>query len=109
MQLESLHNAGYIHQDIKPENVTLGLGKDTATIHLIDFGMAKSYKKYKSQDHIEEKMSGLMFGTLLYASVNAHKGMLLSRRDDIQSLVFMLIYMCNGELPWPQIDDPSQE
>ena len=45
-----------------------------------------------------------MVGTALFASINAHKGSELSRRDDIESLVYTLIYLITGTLPWKNIN-----
>ena len=42
-RLEFMHNLGYIHRDMKPENIMIGMGKKSNIVHLIDFGLVKRY------------------------------------------------------------------
>lgn len=101
-RLESIHQLNYIHRDIKPDNFTLGLHRAEKLIYLIDFGLAKRYRHPITKQHIpyRENSSLGLVGTLRYASVNAHLGMELSRRDDLEALFYMLIYFVRGSLPW---------
>ena len=101
-RLESIHQLHYIHRDIKPDNYTLGVHRAEKLIYLIDFGLAKRYRHPVTKQHIPyRENSGLgVVGTLRYASVNAHLGMELSRRDDLEALFYMLIYFVRGSLPW---------
>jgi len=39
-------------------------------------------------------------GTVRYASVHAHLGRTASRRDDLESLAYTLIFLHRGRLPW---------
>lgn len=101
-RLESMHQLHYIHRDIKPDNFTLGVDRAEKLIYLIDFGLAKRYRHPETKQHIpyrENRGLGVV-GTLRYASVNAHLGMELSRRDDLEALFYMLIYFVQGSLPW---------
>jgi len=91
---ESIHNKGIIHRDIKPENILL----QNNDINLIDFGLSKSYLKSKKHYPYNDKKS--FVGTTRYASLNVHKNIAYSRRDDLESLFYVMIYLYFGKLPW---------
>ena len=95
--LMKIHDNGFIHRDIKPENFLLTLSKPTKVI-LIDFGISKPY--LINNQHIEFKRKNKFLGTLNFASINAHKLYEQSRRDDLESLTYILIYFFFGELDW---------
>jgi serine/threonine protein kinase len=95
--LMKIHDNGFIHRDIKPENFLLTLSKPTKVI-LIDFGISKPY--LINNQHIDFKCKNKFLGTLNFASINAHKLYEQSRRDDLESLAYILIYFFFGELDW---------
>jgi len=98
--LEHLHSAFFIHRDIKPENLAIGVSRKVDQIYLLDFGLAKKYKSCTTKEHIPYKDGKEFTGTMRYASVNTHLGIEQSRRDDLESLGFVLIYLAKGSLPW---------
>eukprot|EP00826_Nyctotherus_ovalis_P003304 TRINITY_DN10671_c0_g1_i3.p2 TRINITY_DN10671_c0_g1~~TRINITY_DN10671_c0_g1_i3.p2 ORF type:complete len:197 (-),score=52.51 TRINITY_DN10671_c0_g1_i3:85-675(-) len=98
--VEQLHSGFYVHRDVKPENLAVGVGKKEDKIHIFDFGLAKRYINDTTREHIGYKDGKEFVGTVRYASVNAHLGIEQSRRDDLESLGFVLVYLAKGSLPW---------
>jgi serine/threonine protein kinase len=78
----------------------IGLDSQKYTIHVIDFGLARRYRDPKTHIHIPHRDSYPLIGSTRFASINAHLGIELSRRDDIESLAYILIYFMRGSLPW---------
>lgn len=107
--MEFLHNKGIVHRDLKPDNFLLPKGpfENDRTIYLIDFGLSKRYKDAKTGMHIPYRDGKSLTGTPRFASLNTHLGMEHSRRDDLESLAYVLIYLCRGKLPWQGIVPPN--
>ncbi|KAG5583356.1 hypothetical protein H5410_053983 [Solanum commersonii] len=101
--LEKLHLKGFVHGDVKPENFLLGLpgSQDEKKLYLIDLGLASRWKDAASGMHVEyDQRPDIFRGTIRYASVHAHLGRTGSRRDDLESLAYTLIFLIKGRLPW---------
>jgi serine/threonine protein kinase len=96
-KIHYVHARGIIHRDIKPENFLIGLNSNN--VHIIDFGLCKFFKR-KDNTHIPLITNKKLVGTIRYTSLNAHLGYELSRRDDMESIGYMLIYFIRGKLPW---------
>ena len=107
-RIEAVHNQGLLHRDIKPENLVMGMGDDDKTVYLIDFGLAEPYLDSKGR-HIPFNRNQNVAGTLNYLSTFAHLGIRASRRDDLISFGYMLIYLVNGNLPWMNLAGNSKE
>ena len=107
-RIKTLHENNFIHRDIKPENFTIGLKKYKNTIYMIDYGLTRKYCD-SHKNHIPYKEGKHLTGTALYASIYAHKGIEQSRRDDLESLVYMMVYFCKGELPWMNVKGKNKE
>ncbi|KAK2555365.1 Casein kinase I isoform alpha [Acropora cervicornis] len=100
-RIKFVHENDYLHRDIKPENFLMGRRDKKNTVYLIDFGLAKKYRDRRvSHIRFRQKEKEEITGTARYASVNAHKGMELSRRDDLESVGYLLVYFLRGSLPW---------
>ena len=99
-RLEFIHSRHIIHRDIKPENFLIGKEKKNSTIYLCDFGLSKRFRDKKTGMHIPYKEGKSFTGTTCYASIYTHLGDEQSRRDDLESLAYILIYFSKGTLPW---------
>lgn len=98
-RLEFLHNKHFIHRDLKPDNFLIGLDRHKHVIHLIDFGLSKKYITREGK-HIPYRDGKNLTGTARYASINTHLGVEQGRRDDIESLCYIMLYFLRGSLPW---------
>ncbi|XP_055909732.1 casein kinase I [Eupeodes corollae] len=99
-RLEFIHLKCFIHRDIKPDNFLMGIGRHCNKLFLIDFGLAKKYRDPRSRVHIPYREDKNLTGTARYASINAHLGIEQSRRDDMESLGYVMMYFNRGVLPW---------
>jgi len=103
-RLEVLHSINIIHRDIKPANFLIGEpgAPDEDVIHMIDFGLSRSCVRMEGGEvkHIQMTEDNELVGTARYVSANTHKGYMQSRRDDLESLGYMLMYFNRGSLPW---------
>ncbi|CAP37240.1 Protein CBR-KIN-19 [Caenorhabditis briggsae] len=99
-RIEYVHVKNFIHRDIKPDNFLMGIGRHCNKLFLIDFGLAKKYRDSRTRTHIPYREDKNLTGTARYASINAHLGIEQSRRDDMESLGYVLMYFNRGTLPW---------
>jgi casein kinase 1 len=106
-RLEYMHKNHIIHRDMKPENFLLGKLKHNL-IYAIDFGLSKRFRDSKTLQHIPMRHNRSLTGTARYAAVNSHLGIELARRDDIESLAYILIYLATGGLPWQGVQGSNK-
>jgi serine/threonine protein kinase len=78
----------------------MGVGEQANLVYLIDFGLSKEFRNPKTHAHIPYKKGLGLVGTPLFASINSHLGLELGRRDDLESLAYILFYFLWGSLPW---------
>lgn len=98
--LQAVHGTGIIHRDIKPENVMVR-GEN---LFLVDFGLSRFYLEHSGK-HSPMKTGKEMIGTTRYASCNVHDGVSASRRDDLESLAYTLLFLFHSTLPWMALTD----
>ncbi|XP_037710013.1 casein kinase I [Drosophila subpulchrella] len=108
-RLEFLHSHRYLHRDIKPENFVMGRGETSHRLYLIDFGLAIKYWDMVEDEHVQPTSGTRLTGTARYASINALRGGGQSRRDDIESMGYVLMYFLRGSLPWQGLVATSKQ
>lgn len=87
----------------------MGLNKKSNIVYMIDFGLAKKYRDGKTFHHIPYKENKNLTGTARYASVYSHLGIEQSRRDDLESIAYLLIYFLKGGLPWQKMRGANKQ
>ncbi|CAL8114038.1 unnamed protein product [Orchesella dallaii] len=99
--LQQLHTAGYLHRDIKPDNILMGLSSKSDILHLVDFGLATKCEVTQKIPEIGKFYPPTVVGTLMFASVSGMRGGHTHRRDDMEVVEYILLYLLSGgELPW---------
>lgn len=105
--LERFHDKGFVHRDMKPDNILTG--PNGRGFYLIDFGLSKYVRDASTGDHIPNRKGKHLTGTPRYASISNHRGYEQGRRDDLESLGFVLLYLLRGSLPWQHITNQYDE
>jgi len=98
--VEAIHERGIIHRDLKPANFLLKTNtQNISELYLIDFGLARCFLDEKAR-HCMIKTNEVIVGTQRYMSINTHHGLTASRRDDLESIGYIMLFLYNGVLPW---------
>ena len=106
-RLEWIHSKNVIHRDVKPDNFLIG--EDNPNIlYLIDFGLSSKYRSSVSGKHIKFGITGKLTGTTKYSSANSIRGGEQSRKDDLESAAYMIIFFMKGYLPWQDIESKDE-
>ena len=108
-RIEYVHSRKIIHRDIKPDNFSIGKKNKSHIIYILDFGLAKKYWSTTHNSHIPYIEGKKLTGTARYASINALGGCEQSRRDDLESIFYILIYFIKGRLPWQGLKAEKKE
>ena len=107
-RLEWIHSKDVIHRDIKPDNCLIG-EKYSNILYLIDFGLSSKFRSSSSGKHIKFGFTGKLTGTTKYSSANSIRGGEQSRKDDLESLIYMIIFFLKGSLPWEYIESDNED
>jgi serine/threonine protein kinase len=106
--IKYIHECGYIHRDIKPDNFVMGVEDKKDVLYCIDFGLAKKYKD--KHDNIIPFKDNLKFcGTARYSSIASHIGHEQSRKDDLEAIGYNLVYLFKNNLPWRGIKHKNKD
>ena len=107
--LEFIHNKHIVYRDIKPDNFVIGRNEKKKYIFLLDFGLSTKYRSSTTLQHYALVKNPNLTGTARYASINALNGLTQSRRDDLESVGYLLLYFLRGKLPWQGVQDKSKQ
>jgi serine/threonine protein kinase len=99
----------YIHRDVKPDNFCIGKNEKENELYIIDFGISKRYIARESFKHIAYLEGKKFNGNYIFASIKTHQGIEPSRRSDLESIGYILVYFLLGELPWRGIKAKTKE
>jgi serine/threonine protein kinase len=108
-RVQFLHEKFILHRDIKPDNFLMGLGPATNIVYIIDFGLSHLYRNPRTAERVAMTQHRSLTGTARYASVNAMRALEHGRRDDMESLGYVWVYLLRGNLPWQGLNAETQE
>ena len=101
-RIEFTHSKNILHLDIKPNHFLVG-NPNNSLIYLIDFCLAKKYRSSRTGKHVKFSKNSYFSGNLKFSSINTMKGIMPSRRDDLESIGYLLIYLYKQKLPWDKV------
>ena len=107
-RIKDIHEKGIIHRDMKPDNFVIGYKGKEKLIYLIDFGLSKIINNNEKKNILQKKEKIIM-GTMRYISMNAHLGNEQTKKDDLESLAYIVVYFIKGELPWQNVKADSKK
>lgn len=103
-RIHEVHRVDYIHRDIRDDNILYGLEGSEKKIYLIDFSISQKYRDADGK-HIEEGRDPYPAGNDFFSTGMYHSRQLHSRRDDMETFMYVFAYLLNGKLPWTHLRD----
>lgn len=101
--LRAIHDSGFVHCDVKPDNMVMDRTHNRR-LYFVDFGLTQPYRSHAHGEHVKLRHGNHQKAVAMFASLHWHEGIIASRRDDLESLAYVLIYLYRGELPWEGMD-----
>lgn len=109
-RIEYMHQMSHLHRDLKPDNFVVN-SQNGMDIYVIDYGLARRYCQINMStnqvEHVKRVKMQSFTGTARYASIGAQQQFTTSRKDDLESLGYMLVYFLKGRLPWQHVPRPG--
>lgn len=105
--LKAVHDLGFLHRDVKPSNMCVGIGEHRRIIYLVDFGMTRQFRM-SNGNFRKERVYAAFRGTMRYVSLSVHERKEQGPVDDLWSVFYTLVELAEGSLPWRTITDHDE-
>ncbi len=106
LRLKELHDRGFVHRDLKPQNILLGNQNNPHKVYIVDFGLSSSFKKTAIT---ARKVYDGEIGTIKFCPKASHYGLQQYPKDDLESLGYLLAYISAKKLPWSCLPKTLEE
>ena len=98
--IEYIHRSNYVYRNFAPDNLAIGVGRKEGNVYMLGLGSSRRYLDPETQEHERYDGDRSMVGNPIYTSLNTHVGVEQTRRDDMESLGYVLVHLLKGKLPW---------